>query len=153
MKNLILVFLIAISANCFSQNWATLIWTTDDDADQFSFDVINDATNEVIMHGQNYPGNDLYSIALNLPNGTIRFEIHDSECDGFSQGGSMMMVYNSSVLWHVIGDYGCDEIRTTFFDYYDPCVNYCPTDFNGDGYTSVEDLIYFIGEFGTSCDE
>lgn len=153
MKQILtILFLLTLGVNCFSQNIATLIWITDDNAEQFSFDVINVATSEVIMHGQDYANNDLYSMPINLPNGSIRFEMNDSECDGFTNGGSMMMVYNSSVLWHVIGDYGCDEVRITFFDYYDPCYNYCPTDFDQDGFTSVEDLIFFISKFGTTCE-
>ncbi|MGB0510890.1 MAG: hypothetical protein ACPGGB_08195, partial [Flavobacteriales bacterium] len=34
-----------------------------------------------------------------------------------------------------------------------PEVNPCPTDINGDGITSVNDLIELLGEFSQECDE
>jgi hypothetical protein len=154
MKNTItLTLALMVSVAGFSQNWAVFSWLTDEHGEEFSFDVLNHITGDTIYHGENYADNQMYWLSLNFPNGQFRVDLHDSGCDGFSGGGMMSMVYMETGLWHIIGDYGCNDSRVTTYEWYDPCaLSACDADFNGNGTVDVLDLIYFISTYGITCE-
>lgn len=153
MKKLLFTIAMLIGMIGEAQNICTYSWMTDDEGHEFSFDIINDVTGDTLYHGSGYDNNQMYWLTLNLPNGTWRVDMHDSGCNGFSGCGFMSMVYQGIGLWHVINNYGCEESRSTWYEYYDPCtINACTADFNGNGTVDVNDLIYFISTYGTTCE-
>lgn len=154
MKTLLTtLFWFTLGVNCFSQNWCTISLYTGDDGNQLSFDVIHNASGDTLFHGEGYTDNAVHHYTLNLPDGVTRCDIHDSGCDGFSDHTIMLMSFPLGVFWHVIEDFGCEISRATYLEYYDPCYDACPSDLDEDGIVGVSDLLLFIADYGTICEE
>lgn len=146
LTTLALLFALTTSA----QNYATLQWRPDEDQEQFSFVVIHQDTGDTLYQWVNQYTETFYSEWFNFPDGVIRFEITDTGCNGFGCGGFISLVGVSGTYWHVVDDFGCGIVHQTWFGGGTPAPS-CPTDFDADGYTDVDDLLFFISHYGLPC--
>jgi len=161
MKTLVtFMFALTIGVNAFSQDYATMVWSTDADPEDVEIYIIDTNTSDTIYSwiGLNETPYSFYSQVISFPGGEYTFKIIDNDCDGWESSTMLSFIYeNNEVAVSLTGlEFqnmgGCEAIfYRNFIDMSCDC-NSCRTDLDNDGVTGVSDLLIFIASYGQTCD-